>query len=379
MNGRDRILRALDVRQPDRVPVWIHAINELAIINIGRLLREGVPDAKAVNLMSQEEMLALLDTLFFLHEELEIDGFTSLPMSELLSTTNLDEDRFRDAWGTIWARSPHGLAYMVEPPLRSPADLIGYQRPQAGSQEAFMVRMAKERFQGERAGFFLLRGVFARSWRLRGMQKLLMDMLVRPGFVHRLAQMVTDYNLELCQAAAEARADALIVEDDIAGNHGPLMSPRHVREFVMPYNQQVLDFAHRQGLRVVRHSDGNLWSLLDLFLDMGYDGLNPLEPQAGMDLKRVKDYCGDRICLLGNIDCGELLCSGSEEEVETAVVRAIRDAAPGGGYVLCSSNSIHPGVKPENFLAMVRAAKAHGLYEHRNGGPETGRIAHTDP
>jgi uroporphyrinogen decarboxylase len=96
---------------------------------------------------------------------------------------------------------------------------------------------------------------------------------------------------------------------------------------------------------------------------MGYDGLNPLEPQAGMALKRVKDYCGDRICLLGNIDCGELLCHGSEEEVVAAVYQAIQDAAPGGGYILCSSNSIHPGVKPENVVVMMRAAQEYGVYD----------------
>jgi len=362
MNGRERILTALDVRQPDRVPVWIHAINEVAILNIARLLTPDVPEPKPVNLMSQEEMFALLDLLFAIHEDLEIDGFTALPLSELAGVTNLDDVHFRDQWGTVWARSPHGMAYVVECPLAEPGDLESYRRPAVGPAEMFMVQLARERFGQEKAIFFLMRGTFVRSWRLRGMQALLMDMVDRPGFVHQLAEMVTGYNLELCERLVEAGGDVLIVEDDIAGNDRTLMSPRHFQEFIAPYNQRCLDFAHRHGLQVVRHSDGNLWPVLDALLDMGYDGLNPLEPQAGMHLKRVKDYCGDRICLLGNIDCGDLLCSGREEEVEAAVIQAIEDAAPGGGYVLCSSNSIHPGVRPENFRAMVRAAKVHGLY-----------------
>jgi uroporphyrinogen decarboxylase len=161
----------------------------------------------------------------------------------------------------------------------------------------------------------------------------------------------------------EAGTDVLIVEDDIAGNESTLISPRHFGEFVAPYNKRILEYAHGQGLKVVRHSDGNLWPILDRLLDMGYDGLNPLEPQAGMDLKAVKEYCGHQICLLGNIDCGELLCHGSLKEVEAAVIQAIEDAAPEGGYVLCSSNSIHPGVKAENFVTMVQVAKKHGKYE----------------
>jgi uroporphyrinogen decarboxylase len=225
-----------------------------------------------------------------------------------------------------------------------------------------MLQMAKVRFADQKAQFFLLRGTFVRSWRLRGMEELFVDMVRRPEFVHHLARLVTDYNLELCREAIGAGADVLIIEDDIAGNEGPLMSPQHFHEFIAPYNREVLDLAHAHGLRVVRHSDGNLWPVLDTLLFMGYDGLNPLEPQAGMALKRVKDYCGERICLLGNIDCGQLLCHGSEEEVVAAVRQAIENAAPGGGYILCSSNSIHPGVRPENVVAMMRAAKKYGAY-----------------
>jgi uroporphyrinogen decarboxylase len=116
------------------------------------------------------------------------------------------------------------------------------------------------------------------------------------------------------------------------------------------------------GLKVVRHSDGNLWQLLDILLDTGYDGLNPLEPHASMDLKRVKQYCGDRICLLGNIDCLELLPDGTPEQVDAAVRQAIEDAGAGGGLIICSSNSLHPGVNPENCIAMFEATRKYGVY-----------------
>ncbi len=362
MNGRERILAALSHGIPDQVPVWIHAINEVSIANIGKLLFEDVPDPKAANLMSQEELLKILNTLFMIHEELEIDGFTALGMSQLVNITNLDGNRFRDKWGTVWERSPHGIAHMVAAPFETPDDIHAYQCPAVGLGEASMVQMARARFGDTKAIFYLMRGVFVRSWRLRGMAELFMDMTVRPDFVHQLAHIVTGYNLELCDQVAEAGADVLIVEDDIAGKENTLVSPTHFKEFIAPYNQKLLDRAHAHGLKVVRHSDGNLWKILDTLMEMGYDGLNPLESQAGMELKKVKDHCGDRLCLLGNIDCGDLLCTGSEEEVEAAVMQAIGDAAPGGGYILCSSNSIHPGVKAENFLAMVNAAKKHGRY-----------------
>ena len=122
------------------------------------------------------------------------------------------------------------------------------------------------------------------------------------------------------------------------------------------------EWVRAKGLKVVRHSDGNIWSLMDVLLSSGYDGLNPLEPHAGMELKKVKAYCGDRICLLGNIDCFELLPGGTPQQVETAVKQAIEDAADGGGLIICSSNSLHPGVNPENCIAMFEATKKYGLY-----------------
>ena len=81
-----------------------------------------------------------------------------------------------------------------------------------------------------------------------------------------------------------------------------------------------------------------------------------------MDIGEVKRKAGARVCLLGNIDCQELLCCGTPGNVEKVVRETLRIAAPGGGYILSSSNSIHPDVKPENAIAMFRAARKYGAY-----------------
>jgi uroporphyrinogen decarboxylase len=114
---------------------------------------------------------------------------------------------------------------------------------------------------------------------------------------------------------------------------------------------------------VIKHSDGNIWSILDMIIEAGADAINPLEPVAGMDIAGVKKEYGARVCLVGNIDCGALLSNGTEQEVEIAVRQCIADADAGGGFMLSSSNSIHSSVKPENFVAMVRAGKKYGSYE----------------
>ena len=81
-----------------------------------------------------------------------------------------------------------------------------------------------------------------------------------------------------------------------------------------------------------------------------------------MDIGRLKQSYGKRLTLMGNIDCAQLLCEGTPEQVAEVTRRTIQAAAPGGGFVLTSSNSIHGGVRLENYMAMLETAHKYGTY-----------------
>jgi len=359
MNGRERILTSLEVREPDRVPLYIHGINEESIISIGRHVTNGLPDPKQFHAMTEPERLKLVEALFLIHEEFGVDGFTSFEINQL---DDLDATHAVDDWDVVYKRSPHGLPVVFGNPIEDATALDHYAPPQPRREHLLLLDLARERFAGKKALFWLMRGTFVLSWRLAGMSNLMIQMHEDPGFVHRIAEMTTIFNLQMLELLAEAGLDVLVIEDDIANTKTTLISPKHFCEFVNPYNRRLVDRAHELGLKVVRHSDGNLWKLLDTLLESGYDGLNPLEPQAGMTLERVKAYCGDRLCLLGNIDCAELLPHGTPEQVDAAVRQAIEDGGEGGGLIICSSNSLHPGVDPDNCIAMFRATHKYGAY-----------------
>ena len=360
MNGKQRIIKALSIEEPDRVPLFIHGINEGPIMGVGKHLMEGLPLGKQVHQMTDSEKGVLIETLLRVLEDFEIDGYTCLPFGPGTEFSN-DEDLVDD-WGVGFTRSPHGIPVPSRHPIQSEADLDQYHPPAPSRDHLLLVDVMKDRFKDEKAVFWMMRGAFVRSWRLIGMQNFMMMMFDNPGFVHRLAQMVTQFSLGQLEMLIDAGLDVLIVEDDIADKSNTLISPDQFKTFINPYNRQLVDRAHAAGLKVVRHSDGNLWPILDVLLDSGYDGLNPLEPQAGMHLKKVKDYCGERLCLLGNIDCQELLPNGSPVQVRQAVRDAIDDAARGGGLIICSSNTLHPGVNPENCIAMFEETRAYGVY-----------------
>ena len=360
MNGKERILTALSHDIPDRVPLYIHGINEAPIVGIGRHIGADVPEAKEFHAMDDLEKMKLVEALFLLHEAFGVDGFTSF---EIGHEQEMDAKHVRDDWGIVYTRSPHGIPVASGHPIPDAKALTAYQPPEPIARTFCFSIWRETVLVISKALFWLMRGTFVRSWRLIGMENYMLKLYSDQEFLHAIAEMTLAYNLAQLDMLADAGLDVLVVEDDIASTQALLISPAHFEEFVHPYNRQIVQKAHELGLKVVRHSDGNLWQIMDTLLDTGYDGLNPLEPQADMDLKKVKAYCGDRICLLGNIDCQELLPNGTVDQVEAAVKEAIDDAAAGGGLIICSSNSLHPAVNPENCIAMFEATKKYGRYD----------------
>ena len=359
MNGKERFLTALSGGQPDRVPVWELAFNEESIIKIGRLFTDNVPPVKLVHQMTLDEKLTLLELLYMIARKLELDGLTSI---HLYAREAVDEKHVRDAWGRVLYVDREGDGIPVEGPVAGPGDLKGLKITHPQETEFLMLMLSREKLGPGVAHVFHMTGPFRESWAMMGgMQKLLYFYVEDPSFVKDLARICTDYILEAIDRAIGLGADAIAVVSDLAHNYATMMSPAHYEEYLYPYHKEINDFVHKRGLKVIKHSDGKLWRIMDRMADAGFDGMHPIQPQC-MDIAEAKAKYGKRFCLLGNIDCEQLLPFGTEEEVDEAVKNTISAAAPGGGYIISSSNTIHPGCKGENYVALVKAARKYGKY-----------------
>ena len=102
--------------------------------------------------------------------------------------------------------------------------------------------------------------------------------------------------------------------------------------------------------------------IMDFLVDSGIDCIDPIDPTANMDIRFIKRKYGKRLCIKGNINCTTTLVNGNLEDVSQEVKDCIKYAGYKGGYILSSSNTIHSGVKFENFLKMVETAKKYGNY-----------------
>jgi uroporphyrinogen decarboxylase len=208
-----------------------------------------------------------------------------------------------------------------------------------------------------------LNDVFTLPRYLMGMQELLMAIINQPELVRALVEMSVDINLALAREVAARGIQVVYTGDDYAYNQGPLMSPKHFQELFYPGLKRVIRGFKDLGLFVIKHSDGNLWPILDMIIDSGIDCLDPIDPLGGMDLAEVKAKYGHRVALKGNVDCAQLLSFGTPDQVRAATREALEKGMPGGGFILSSSNSIHSSVLPENYAAMLETWQEHGVYK----------------
>jgi uroporphyrinogen decarboxylase len=363
MDSRERILIALQGEQPDKVPIFELYINEAPIVHLAELLVPEEVHVKAGKDRFGEERPEILDLYCLVVKALELDA-TCWNFSIGLEV--IGDDLGRDKFGTMYRLSEYGEPMPLEGPIHDRSDLLGFDMVSKLEFEDFAgVRQVIENVGKETAHFMSVQDPFKVSWRRRGsMQNLLMDYVLDPRLVHDLARIATDFDMAAMEMALQIGVDVIIVPGDLAGEQTTIMSPQHYREYIKPYHRELVDYAHRKGAKIVKHSDGNVWPILDDLLEVGFDGIHPIQPQC-MDIAEVKGYVAGKACVLGNIDCRDLLPFGSEDEVEERVKETIEKAAPGGGYIISSSNSIHPGCKPENYIAMVTAAHRYGVYKDR--------------
>lgn len=339
MNSRERVLVALRREQPDRVPIVEFVIDP-------KVAKAAVPESSDVaDCMDRLNMDAVSCGVQFVKVEDRPDG------------TWIDE------WGVAYLDGPEVVAHPIRGPIATMDDLRRYHppNPDAPGRLGDLPDLVR-RYKGRRAIIFHQRAAFMWAAYLNGMDHLLANFLLKPEFVAALLDMVLEVNLAIARRAVRAGVDVICLGDDYAHNGGPMMSPDVFREFILPRLTRMVEVIHEEGAVVIKHSDGNLYPLLEDIVSCGADGLNPIEPVAGMDLTVTKNLVGDRMALVGNVDCGHLLSHGTPDEVRAAVRQCIHDAALGGGYLLSSSNSIHSSVKPENLRVMVEAALEFGGY-----------------
>lgn len=149
---------------------------------------------------------------------------------------------------------------------------------------------------------------------------------------------------------------------DYCLNSGPFLSPSMFGEFVTPYLTKLIEGYRQMNFYTIKHTDGNIMPILDQLVQANPHALHSLDPQAGVDIAEVKKKVGNRVCLIGNVNCG-LLQTGTEQQVVDSVRYALRYGMPGYGYIFSTSNCIYTGLPLSRYLLMLKIWRQEGLYD----------------
>jgi len=148
---------------------------------------------------------------------------------------------------------------------------------------------------------------------------------------------------------------------DYCLNEGPFLSPRQFAEFVAPYLTRLIAGYRELGFYTIKHTDGNIMPIVDQLVAANPHALHSLDPQAGVDIAEMKRRFGDRLCLIGNVNCG-LLQTGTEDEAAESVRYALRHGMPGGGYIFSTSNCVYTGMPLSRYELMLDIWRREGNY-----------------
>lgn len=160
--------------------------------------------------------------------------------------------------------------------------------------------------------------------------------------------------------------DGFALCSDYCFNAGPFLSPALFADFVAPFLARLVAGYRAMGFYVIKHCDGNIMPILDQMVQAGPHALHSLDPQAGVDLGTVKKLVGDKVCLIGNVNCG-LLQTGTDGEVAASVRGALRAGMPGFGYIFSTSNCVYTGMPLARYEMMVDIWRREGVYGPAGG------------
>ena len=369
MLPRERFLNAIDLLQPDRVPVTdlcidppvVEEITGKKLGTMSLLVSDG-DNPREASLRTRTLMTEACLKLGF-------DAVSAISDYSICSRDyrprDIGDGRFVDEWGRIMVpRAETKTTWWIGGTVETREDYENYQPPDPEGGEGY--QMVEEAVKALSGTDVALMAQGHSGWHMAfqvrgGIDKLVVDMYRRPADARRFMKQIARSCYTMVKYMIDAGVDAIFITDDYADNRLPFMSMDLFRRYELPNIRRVGRLAHRKGVPLLKHSDGNIQPYREDMINAGIKGIHPLE-QGAMDLAEGKAEYGDRICILGNVDCRFVLPMGSEAEVRSDVRRCIESAAPGGGYILASSNSIHANCLVDNARAMVDEARRSGLY-----------------
>ncbi len=373
MSARKRVIQALNHEEPDRIPLFC----QILMPGFERELLNYWGDS-----YTKERKYKLSYRNFNLEYKLGFDmawGFDSFPifipqkhMQEYPLPKLSDTNKYIDINGRVFLKQDKddmGVAYYLKNYLdtEEKADYFHDTYFAIEWEEApDFARNINKRLRKFPTDEFVpcchLEPILEPLWQGLGLGLLIKLIRKKRSKIKHYIDLRAKKLITAAKLNAETDFDVFFICDDTALKNTTMLNPKYHRELIIPAYKQAVQILRKAGKYVCFHSDGFTEPYFDGLIDAGFNGVESLEPMAGMNLKHLKEVYGDKLCLIGNIDVSQLLPYGTKDDVLNAVKKCIRDAGEGGGYMLSACTDITNSCNLENVLTMISAAKKYGEY-----------------
>ncbi len=372
MTHRERAMAAIERREPDRVPLDLGSVGSLICDKTHFEVR------KLLGLQGELEPYRSGSTTNYYDEQM-LDAFDIdfrhlwLSSPDKPKTVRNEDGTVTDEWNIIWSREG---SYPVHFPLQDKSDqeLASYKFPIPEQKWDVSALAERARYLREETDYAVVAksvlgsgGILERCGYLRTIDDFMVDMLINKDAAHYIIDKIVEVEIALWDRFLDAAADYIdIVQrvSDVGTQTGLFISKELFREFLKPAEAKV--YAHIKSrapqVKIWFHSCGAVSELIEDFIDIGTEILNPVQPLAsGMDSAALKKRFGDRLCFHGGIDLQQAM-PGSLADVKRECETRIREFGKGGGYILAPANHFQNDTPAENIVFLYRYAKEFGEY-----------------
>lgn len=266
---------------------------------------------------------------------------------------------WKDIWGTVWHKDLDGvMGFPKEFPLEDLEMLDSFEFPDPDDPKYYsLIFELKKNYNGD----LVLSGshrdtLWERSYMLVGMENMMVYMHTEPALVKRLFRRITDFQLKMAKHYVDAGCELIHFSDDHGMQNSLLLGEKLIKEFFIPEYERLFDFY--KDKRVIKnfHSCGHIEPILDIFMDLGVDILNPVQGTSN-DLEAVRKKTDGKMVLMGAINSGVLL-EGTNDDIRALVKSRIELLGKNGGYICCPDQGM-PYTK-ESIDVLIDAVQKYG-------------------
>lgn len=353
MNSRERVMNAVNYLKPDRIPLW-------KVSHFQEFTKKW-HEYKKIGYETDPADYYGYDTFVYNG----VEGF--FPSSSKLIKTDVEFDVIRDEWGRLVRRSNKKyFSETLEFPIKEYKDLDKLVSESENSDIRFSgidSILLKQKEKG-RCIYAKAGGIYIRSHNLVSEEDLLVNMVIDEGFCNELFDRVANHLTQMALVTLQ-RTDAwdtgLWIYDDMASTYNVMFSPELFEKYMLPRYQKMISICRTAGCKhFFLHSDGNIGPVLDMLLEAGFEGFNPLEPRSGLDLIHLREKYGKKIVFFGGVCNTEILPRGDKKEIENHVLPLLELGREGG--VILGMASLAQDVSPYVYDFYMSLIKKFGQY-----------------